>query len=114
MGGRLTNVHIEEDHTDELLAALGDSIEQILTRWGELAEGYAKMDCPVDTGNLRNSITYEVEMAEQAVYVGSDVEYAPYVELGTSRMAARPFLKPAIVNHEQEYKNIMDECINSA
>lgn len=52
----------------------------------------------VVSGLLRASITWRPGVDAQSPYVdvGSAVEYAPYVELGTSRMAARPFLRPAL------------------
>lgn len=52
---------------------------------GLVAEGHAKAKCPVDTGNLRNSITHKVveDGSDVICYVGTDVEYGPYVELGT-------------------------------
>lgn len=52
----------------------------------------------VRTGTLRRSITWWPGIDELSPYVdvGSAVVYAPYVELGTSRMAARPFLRPAL------------------
>lgn len=49
----------------------------------------------VDTSTLINSITSEMEGPATAI-VYTDVEYAPYLEYGTSRMAARPFLTPAV------------------
>ena len=45
---------------------------------------------------------------EQAVYIGSNVEYAPYVEYGTSKTKAQPFLKPAVTNHTQEYQEMVE------
>jgi HK97 gp10 family phage protein len=50
---------------------------------GMLAERYAKMLCPVDTGNLRNSITHTVDEGNLVAYLGTPVEYATYVEYGT-------------------------------
>lgn len=52
----------------------------------------------VRTGLLRASITWRPGADAESPYVdvGSAVEYAPYVELGTSRMEARPFLRPAL------------------
>lgn len=57
-------------------------------------EAGAKNVVPVDTGNLKNSIQTTMEGDLTAV-VGTHVEYAPYVEYGTRRMAARPYLGPA-------------------
>lgn len=54
--------------------------------------------CPVDTGRLRASIDHELGFDALGIYVdvGSNVEYAAYVELGTSRASAQPFLRPAL------------------
>jgi HK97 gp10 family phage protein len=45
----------------------------------------AKKNSPVDTGRLRASITPQVDVSAETVrgIVGSNVTYAPYVELGT-------------------------------
>lgn len=68
-----------KDNSEEFLKALPEQIEQALTAIGLMAESYAKADCPVDTGRLRNSITHAVETGENAVYIGSNVEYAAFV-----------------------------------
>ena len=79
-------MHVEiTDHTDEVLAAMRAAALRGLEKCGLVAEGYAKKLCPVDTGNRRNSITHTVtDVNEQAAYVGSNAEYAAYVELGTA------------------------------
>lgn len=97
------------DNTKQVLDGISDALERALKRIGLQAEGYAKKECPVDTGNLRNSITNEVATKENAVYIGTNVEDAPYVELGTSRSRAQPFLKPAATEHATVYKRIAEE-----
>lgn len=99
------------DNSQQVLSALEQAIERGLEKIGLTAEAYAKLECPVDTGRLRNSITHEVRIGEKAVYIGTNVEYAPYVELGTTRMAARPYLRPAAENHESEYKQFLIEAL---
>ena len=91
--------------SDNIKAALLRGMEKC----GLVAEGYAKKLCPVDTGNLRNSITNEVQSSEKAVYIGTNVEYAAYVELGTTRTKAKPYLKPAAAEHSAVYKRIIEE-----
>lgn len=102
-------IYSYKDNTDEVLKGLSDAVERALTRIGLAAEGYAKKECPVDTGNLRNSITNEVRSSEKSVYIGTNVEYAAYVELGTTRTRAKPYLKPAATEHPTVYKRIMEE-----
>ena len=102
-------IYSYKDNTDEVLKGLSDAVERSLTRIGLSAEGHAKKECPVDTGNLRNSITNEVRSSEKAVYIGTNVEYAAYVELGTTRTKAKPYLKPAAAEHSAVYKRIIEE-----
>lgn len=62
-------------------------------------EGAAKYRCPVDTGNLRRSIAAQppTMQGDTAVaLVGTNVEYAAYVEFGTRKMNAQPFMGPAL------------------
>ena len=90
----------------EAKAAAVAAIARGLEICGGKAESYAKKLCPVDTGNLRNSITHQ-QYNEHTEVIGTNVEYAPYVELGTHRMKARPYLRPAAENHGDEYKAII-------
>lgn len=59
-------------------------------------EGGAKERSPVDTGRLRASIAHEIQEGGLSALVGTNVEYAPHQEFGTQRMAAQPFLFPAL------------------
>lgn len=93
------------DNSEEVSRNIVQAIDRALEEIGLAAEGYAKRACPVDTGNLRNSITHAVE--GDSAYVGTDVEYAPYVEMGTSRTAAQPFLRPAATEHGSTYRSIL-------
>ena len=100
-------VTVNEDNTEEVSQGIVRAIDRALEERGLAAEGYAKRACPVDTGNLRNSITHAVESGEDAVYVGTNVEYAPYVEMGTRLTAAQPFLRPAATEHGSTYRGIL-------
>lgn len=73
---------------------------------GGKAETYAKQLCPVDTGRLRNSITH-AQQDEDSEVIGTNVKYAPFVELGTKRQKAQPYLRPAAENHSEEYRRIL-------
>ena len=128
------------DNSAEALAGLERAKARALEIIGLKAEGYAKKLCPVGTvestgkkgyrgGTLRNSITHTVD--GDTVAVGSNVEYAPYVELGTGPhfepppdwetftskrgsgvgrgyVKPRRYLQPAIEEHAGEYKTIAE------
>ena len=96
------------DNSKEIIEAIQQATVRAMEKCGLTAEGYAKKLAPVDTGNLRNSITHEVDDGEPAVYIGTNVEYAPYQELGTINMTANPFLKPAVADHAKEYRKIIE------
>lgn len=103
----IDGVTVNEDNTEEVSQGIQRAMDRALEEIGLAAEGYAKRACPVDTGNLRNSITHAVESAENAVYVGTNVEYAPYVEMGTCRTAAQPFLRPAATEYGSQYRLVI-------
>ena len=100
------------DNVDDFIHATHEQRARALEAVGMQAENYAKMLCPVDTGNLRNSITHE-RGGEDYEIIGTNVEYAAYVEMGTSRQKAQPYLKPAVEDHVQEYKDIFKEYLQS-
>ena len=67
------------DHSAEVSAEIKTALLRGLEKVGLVAEGYAKKLCPVDTGNLRNSITHVVDEGGDAVYIGTNSEYGAYV-----------------------------------
>lgn len=77
-------------------------------------EGGAKERCPVDTGRLRSSITHQVDADGLSAVVGTNVDYAPHVEFGTSRMAAQPFLFPAMESHRPEFLRRLRAALGEA
>lgn len=134
-----------KDNTDEVLSALEKAKVRGLTAIGMTAEGHAKKKITqakaVDTGRLRNSITFAVsgESAnissysgdhgeeggsysgtapndkEKAVYIGTGVEYAIGIETGSHRKAGGVhFLQDAASNHSDEYKRLMEDSMKNA
>ena len=69
------------------------------------------IDQALDTGRLRNSITHIVRPDEDSVYIGTNVEYAPDVELGTVYQDAQPFLKPAAEDHKGTYSKLFERYL---
>ena len=96
------------DNSKEVSEDIKAALLRGLETCGLVAEGYAKKLAPVDTGNLRNSITHTVDEEEPSAYIGTNVEYAPYQELGTIHMKAQPFLKPAVSANANTYRKIIE------
>lgn len=75
------------ENLDKLISKLEklDNVNQAMEQACILVENEAKIKCPVDNGLLRNSITHYIEdnPNELVGVVGTNVEYAPYVEFGT-------------------------------
>jgi HK97 gp10 family phage protein len=82
---------------EDLFESTSGPTAKLLKQVGTKCVAGAKRLCPVDTGRLRSSITEELRHDDEGLVevVGTDVEYAAYVELGTHRARAQPFLRPA-------------------
>ena len=101
-----------KDNADEVLAALEKAKKRGLEAIGLVAEGHAKKLTPVDTGRLRNSISHATD--DEAAYIGTNVEYGPYVELGSPTIKAHHMLQKAATEHTDEYKRLMEDSMKNA
>ena len=101
-----------KDNTQEVLYALEKAKKRGLEAIGLVAEGHAKKITPVDTGRLRNSISHATD--DEAAYIGTNVEYAPYVELGSPTIKAHHMLQKAATEHTDEYKRLMEDSMKNA
>ena len=101
-----------KDNTDEVLAALERAKKRGLEAIGLTAEGHAKNETPVDTGRLRNSINHATD--DKAAYIGTNVEYAPYVELGARGRKGAHMLQRAATEHADEYRRLMEDSMKNA
>ena len=100
----------------EFSEALRAALSGAMVECGLVGQNYAKQECPVDTGNLRSSIehTTEVSGSEAKAYIGTNVEYAKYVESDETKHHAvgnAHFLKHAASNHSDEYKRIIENAL---
>lgn len=100
------------DNSDKFLSALESQIKSALSEIADKAVESAKANCPVDTGNLRDSITYKQENG--TLTVGTDVEYGKYVEYGSiHNPVASHFLLNAMQNNTDSYKQIIENSLKN-
>ena len=102
-----------------------------------LVEGQAVLLAPVDKGGLRDSIGYKVDESELVAYIGTNCEYAIYVEFGTGEFAEKgngrkggwvyktpngevrftygmppqPYLRPAFRKNQKAIRDILADCL---
>lgn len=110
---------VVQDHSAEVIAEKNRAILVALEKVGMKGEKHAVenvnkkvYDTPPSpsgyqrTGNLRLGIGHQLK-PPASVEIGDRVKYARYVELGTHKMNARPFIMPAATEHIEEYKKII-------
>lgn len=127
----MSDIKLDTRELDRIMKNLSINRDQMIRKIAFEVEAQAKQNAPVDTSAMRNSI-YTVTAqqdgygaasgaavganpkvataphpppANGAAHVGPCVEYAGYVELGTSKMAAQPFLVPAVEQVGNEYND---------
>lgn len=158
---------IFQNNKQQILDEFDEAIMKALITCGGTAESYAKNNLrdshAIDTGLLRNSVTWAIDgempniqsyvadkgegmgqyegtapkMSDPTVFVGTNVEYAPYIEFGTgakntsggrdtpwgykdkngetvwtSGMPARPFIAPAVADHIEKYQSIFQKYLS--
>jgi len=104
------------DETREKFNELGvevkvTTVPEIVLEAGELLSSKAQSYAPVDTGYLRDSIDI-VDVGDNYVVVAAQAEYAIFVEEGTSKMDAQPFMAPAKAETESELPSIAEGKVN--
>ena len=99
MAGPLSagSIRLDTSKLDKLAANLHPVAEQLVAKAAFDVEALAKAAAPVKTGNLKSSIAAQPRGPfSWVVRVGAS--YGAYVEFGTSKMDARPYLGPAVAS----------------
>ena len=101
-----------KSYKKDLEKKLNKNIEKALHAVGGYVEAETKVRNPVPvTGNLIGSYTYVTDKKEKSVTIGSNVHYAPYLELGTSKQKPQPHLKPAVEENRKNIKKLVEKNV---
>lgn len=128
-----------DDNSKEFIKAKDLAVEKALNALGVHLEGEAKEELEnsprrVDTGRLKGSITYATETEHSTgespswpadylkhgtpeqgtVYVGTNVEYAPYIHEGSDRLKPNRFLKNAFTRNREQIKQYLEAELKNA
>lgn len=99
--------------TDSIVSQLESQVKASINQNAHEMEGQAKMLAPVDTGNLRRSIHTELKDGGMIAEVGTNISYAPFVEFGTSRQSAQPYMNPAFVRTSKTFESDINKIVRS-
>ena len=128
-----------EDNSAAVKRELERAVIRGLIKAAMLVESQAVLLVPVNTGGLQNSIGYKVNESELVAYIGTNCEYAIYVEYGTGEFAEngngrkggwvyktpdgevhftygmppQPYLRPAFRQNQKAIKDILADCLKS-
>ena len=107
---KVGGVTIDTAKLDKITAEMKPGASKIVRLYGNLVVASAVKRAPVDTGALINSITANSALVEPLTYrVQDGVNYGIFQELGTSKMAARPFLVPALEEWRDKFLKAFSE-----
>ena len=110
MAQRVGGITLDTSVLDRITEQMKPKAAQIVNTYGLAIASEAAQNAPVDTGALRNSITSESGMTDELTYTVQDgVEYGIFQELGTSKMAAHPFMIPALEHWAQRFEQAFAE-----
>jgi HK97 gp10 family phage protein len=101
-----------KSYKKDVLRAISKAEKRALHAIGEFVTSEAKVRAPVDTGNLRGSIENEVIDNDKSVVIGTNTEYAVYVEKGTYKQRAQPYLTPAVEENKSRIKKLAERELN--
>lgn len=125
------------DNSEAVKRELERAVIRGLIKASLLVEGQAVLLAPVDKGGLRDSIGYKVDESELVAYIGTNCEYAIYVEYGTGEFAEngngrkggwvyktpngevrftygmppQPYLRPAFRQNQKVIRDILADCL---
>ena len=101
----MSKITLDTSGLDLILRDMKKNKAQALEEIGARVERRAKELVPVDTGFLRSSINHQV--AGNVLHINADADYASFIEFGTMRMTAQPYLLPAVREVQPQIPSIM-------
>ena len=112
------SVSILEDTATQMLKSVSENLKakvhNKISAIGVEMVAYAQSICPVRSGYLRSTIFFIVKVTLEFEF-GATAEYAIFVEMGTYRMAAQPFIRPAVETYtsailDAVVEGVMEAC----
>jgi HK97 gp10 family phage protein len=101
-----------KSNLNNVLDSYKEAKKEALNNIGILGTAEAQLRATVLTGNMRRSTTFDI-LNENEVDIGttSEAPYAVYVEKGSSKQKAQPFIEPAIMDNAKKIGDITGQAL---
>lgn len=107
----MADVTISNDNREEWANEFRQRIITALVAVGEDGTDIAAENAPFDTGRLSSSISYALTDDDKSVIIGTNVEYGPYQELGTSVYKGHPYLVPMLNDNKDRFRAMIQKSL---
>lgn len=107
----MADVTISNDNREEWANEFSRRIITALVAVGEDGTDIAAENAPFDTGRLAGSISYALTDNDESVIIGTNVEYGPYQELGTSMYKGHPYLVPMLNDNKDRFRAMIKKIL---
>lgn len=107
----MADVTISNDNREEWANEFRQRIITALVAVGEDGTDIAAENAPFDTGRLSGSISYALTDDDKSVIIGTNVEYGPYQELGTSIYKGHPYLVPMLNDNKDRFRAMIEKIL---
>lgn len=105
----MSKITYDSSGLNHILKNIKKNKDDALAQVGERTVKRAKELAAVDTGEMRDKINYEIDRG--VLYVKADADHSSFVEYGTVKMAAQPFMTPAIREVRQELPRMFPQIV---
>lgn len=114
-----SNMSVKFEGLDKLIkdfskvtkSEVNNTLRTIVRVNGSEMQRQAKDYVPYDTGALQSSIGITMKDGGLTAEIAPTMHYAGYVEYGTRNMSAQPYMRPAYLEQEIDFRNDMEEVI---
>lgn len=107
----MADVTISNDNRKEWANEFRQRIIAALVAVGEDGADIASQNAPFDTGWLSEHISYAITDDDKSVIIGTNVEYGPYQELGTSVYKGHPYLVPMLNDNKDRFRAMIEKIL---
>lgn len=98
-----------KSYKKEVIKMIEGKVDERADKVGAYVVKKQRLISPIDTGNLRKHIGYDVEKGRVRVGVEEGVDYAKNVSIGTKRQEPNDYIQRSVFENAEKIKNIIEK-----